>query len=623
VSFVSASCIEGETKCDGTNGLAICNDKGRFILTKICDYGCEDNSCIEVGGSTVKPRIKYPSEQWLPTKSEAILIEKSTTPIHMLIFISPQYASDNEIRTAIDKYADAVKSDIDWNSLVINLKDKTNTPARIREAIRTYYSKNPIKAAVMVGEDIRTVLKAEVNNEDAPSIELWSELNENIRYVVYDEYNKIIQAGITEFTEDSTVEEIDEIIGGKSQVSTHSPFTPEVAVSLIYPSTSLSYNQRKNKIINVFDKFSKNRNIDYTNNILVFDYNLATSATEPDFMFHRSDIEGLSELGNLNRDHNCEINSDSNSCNFHLEDNYMFYGVYGHGTPMIVQVSNKNIQAFKYEDMLNLKSPIFVAKGCHVDSSLLNEASNNKRYDPPENENTFSQGIFENPNLRVFIGGTTFVQGQETFEVLYKKLNEGATLAEAYTSTKLSIGGNTIMGDPTFHYKRTQELPPPEDECIIDSDCDDNDASTKDTCIKTSKICANEKIIDCVTGDNYCPPNCNYQNDKDCLEPDQCSADSDCDDANACTTDRCTGKPKKCSNERISEGCNLNDDCVPIGTKTKTQFCDIDYSFKNQKPEDTSCSTNYECSTNKCVNNKCISPSFIQKIIDWFKNIFG
>lgn len=92
------------------------------------------------------------------------------------------------------------------------------------------------------------------------------------------------------------------------------------------------------------------------------------------------------------------------------------------------------------------------------------------------------------------------------------------------------------------------------------------------------------------------------QNSYDCL-------------SNNCKSGTCTP---------ICEGClDENNVCIPIGTRTEAQYCDIDYAFENQKSEDMSCNNNYECSTNMCVNNKCISPSFIQKIIDWFSKLFG
>ncbi len=181
--------------------------------------------------------------------------------------------------------------------------------------------------------------------------------------------------------------------------------------------------------------------------------------------------------------------------------------------------------------------------------------------------------------------------------------------------------GDGICSDGC-NYNNDKDCPEP-DQCSIDSDCDDNNDSTKDVCSGSPKKCSNTKITECVTGDNYCPPNCKYENDKDCPELDQCSIDSDCDDNNACTIDKCSGTPKKCFNQRNSGGCDLNGNCVPVGTKTKSNYCSLNNSFKDQKPKESSCNNNYECSSNICIDNNCIEPGFIQKIINWFKKLFG
>ena len=93
-----------------------------------------------------------------------------------------------------------------------------------------------------------------------------------------------------------------------------------------------------------------------------------------------------------------------------------------------------------------------------------------------------------------------------------------------------------------------------------------------------------------------------------------------CQNSYECTSNNC--KSGFC--KPICEGClNENNICIPIGTRTETQYCDIEYSFKSQKSEDNSCNNNYECSSNLCINNKCISPSLLQRIIEWFKKLFG
>jgi len=93
-----------------------------------------------------------------------------------------------------------------------------------------------------------------------------------------------------------------------------------------------------------------------------------------------------------------------------------------------------------------------------------------------------------------------------------------------------------------------------------------------------------------------------------------------CQNSYECLSNNC--KSGSCT--PICEGClNENKACIPIGTRTSIQFCDSDYSFKNQNSEEGSCNNNYECSSNLCVNNKCISPSLLQRVIDWFKKLFG
>lgn len=54
------------------------------------------------------------------------------------------------------------------------------------------------------------------------------------------------------------------------------------------------------------------------------------------------------------------------------------------------------------------------------------------------------------------------------------------------------------------------------DECSADTDCNDGEISTQDKCEGTPKKCSNVPITSCVTGDDYCPQNCDFVNDEDC-----------------------------------------------------------------------------------------------------------
>lgn len=78
----------------------------------------------------------------------------------------------------------------------------------------------------------------------------------------------------------------------------------------------------------------------------------------------------------------------------------------------------------------------------------------------------------------------------------------------------------------------------------------------------------------------------------------------------------------KCDN-----GCVSKNNCIPYGTRLKVddvpKYCDITKKFIEQRKEEMSCQNNYECLSNVCVNNECISAGLIQKMINWFVRLFG
>lgn len=158
-----------------------------------------------------------------------------------------------------------------------------------------------------------------------------------------------------------------------------------------------------------------------------------------------------------------------------------------------------------------------------------------------------------------------------------------------------------------------------QDECSNDEDCDDSSTATKDICQGTPKKCNNTEIIECVSEDNYCPKDCIFKSDTD--RP-QCSTDEDCDDNNACTSDICIVGLKKCLNN-ATNGCNFNEQCIPVGTRKENQFCERDNTLRQLKQKKEFCINNYECLSNLCVRNKCKNPSFMNKIATWFKQLFS
>ena len=73
----------------------------------------------------------------------------------------------------------------------------------------------------------------------------------------------------------------------------------------------------------------------------------------------------------------------------------------------------------------------------------------------------------------------------------------------------------------------------------------------------------------------------------------------------------------------ICAGCVEQNKCFPIGYRTDEEYCSGDETFASQKESDASCNNNFECSTNLCIDNECVSSGFWQKILRFFKNLFG
>lgn len=70
-------------------------------------------------------------------------------------------------------------------------------------------------------------------------------------------------------------------------------------------------------------------------------------------------------------------------------------------------------------------------------------------------------------------------------------------------------------------------------------------------------------------------------------------------------------------------GCLKEDTCYPLGYRREGNFCSENKNFVQQLKADSICDNNFECTSNVCVSGKCISDSFIQRILNWFTRLFG
>jgi hypothetical protein len=73
----------------------------------------------------------------------------------------------------------------------------------------------------------------------------------------------------------------------------------------------------------------------------------------------------------------------------------------------------------------------------------------------------------------------------------------------------------------------------------------------------------------------------------------------------------------------VCMGCISKDKCYPIGYRKEETYCSDNEKFLLQGKADSSCNNNFECKSNLCIDDKCIESGFFQKILNWFKNLFG
>jgi parallel beta-helix repeat protein len=156
-------------------------------------------------------------------------------------------------------------------------------------------------------------------------------------------------------------------------------------------------------------------------------------------------------------------------------------------------------------------------------------------------------------------------------------------------------------------------------ECTLDSDCDDGDSCTEDSCdlgaCEHTNICECETNADCDDTDpctshecvnNYCEYEdiCGCEDDSDC--PDgyclagdcvDCLSNSDCDDSDPCTIDSCVGNDCEYTNicecqddSDCSEGICLEGECIEPG-------CEEDADCDDGNPCTINICTDYDCST--------------------------
>ena len=365
--------------------------------------------------------------------SSANVQENADSPesIDMLIFLSPQYANNLLIDWAINRYIKAVKNDIDWNTKIIKITPDINDFRKIDQIIENYYENYTIKACIMVGEDIDTALYCDKHYNEAPSTIPWETIGGESRYY-FDEK-------------------------GCTSSGEYANYTFEICISLIYP-THFSFNFKKSlEIAKVFLKFSRNRKIAYTGDILAF-----VGSKDIDKPVNKEKRDIYQSL-----DQYCDLYYSENPSPYEIKaslfSKYSVYSVFGHSNPghTAVNYTKNCTQYFEARYLNYLNTPFFMASGCYV-GGWFSSFEDNNRLDPSINRIWYGSRIFTSRHIRAMVlGFPDQLIGWVSPGGHYKNfignalpdLITGKTLAESMIGkTYYCSNDQTVYGDPTFHF---------------------------------------------------------------------------------------------------------------------------------------------------------------------------
>jgi len=70
-------------------------------------------------------------------------------------------------------------------------------------------------------------------------------------------------------------------------------------------------------------------------------------------------------------------------------------------------------------------------------------------------------------------------------------------------------------------------------------------------------------------------------------------------------------------------GCLIDNKCMTYGVRSGKQFCDMSGQLVMQKADNSYCKNNYECSSNICINNKCVNISLWNRFVRYFSRWFS
>ncbi len=90
-----------------------------------------------------------------------------------------------------------------------------------------------------------------------------------------------------------------------------------------------------------------------------------------------------------------------------------------------------------------------------------------------------------------------------------------------------------------------------------------------------------------------------------------------------CPTDCSYGACVKVGEVICKDSCLLDNKCYPFGYRKINDYCSDSGAFVSQLKAGVKCDNHFECGSNVCLSNECVSQNLIERILNWFRRLFG
>ncbi len=212
-----------------------------------------------------------------------------------------------------------------------------------------------------------------------------------------------------------------------------------------------------------------------------------------------------------------------------------------------------------------------------------------------------------------------FSEGQAVIKIT-NKFGKGTMIVSGSTRTDTRRAAKVLANYKDYNLKG-------EEVCVTGTSFED---------IKVKEGACTQKPMPKKCGNGICEGDEIYSCPKDCKEKYKCEEGSSLEYKCAMGTKvswcsclnnewRCISSPEsQCPQIKKCDGCyDEKKNCLPYGTRTGSDFCDIDGNFYVQLGDKGACKNNYECETNLCIDGECMSKGVWNKFISWLKAIFS